>query len=231
MMTKENQNKLIGLFFILIGAVAVMANFDLIPSRINYYLFQWENILMIIGAFLFFSNQNKQAGLILFFIGLAFVLDDWFYVNLSIWDLWPLLLVFAGVQIIRRATGDSLETTVDGAEHDDSDTVEDVAVFSGADKIVNTNDFKGGSLTAVFGGSNIDCTLCQMQREVATIDVFYMFGGSKIRVPKDWKVDVRATNIFGGISDKRMITDTESQSKNTLIIKGLVLFGGAEISN
>ena len=58
-----------------------------------------------------------------------------------------------------------------------------------------------------------------------------MFGGSKIRVPKGWQVDMRVTNIFGGMSDKRLITDTLGDSPKRLVVKGLVIFGGAEISN
>ncbi len=229
-MKKENQNKIIGLLFIIIGAVAVMANFDLLPWNIEYYLFQWENILIIIGGFLILTDQNKQAGLVLLIVGVAFVLDDWFKVNISIWDLWPLVLVIAGVALIRRSTNKP-DTEIPQFDHDSADTIEDVAVFSGADKIVNTKNFKGGSLTAVFGGSNVDMTMAGMDKESVAIDIFYMFGGSKIRVPKNWNVDVRVTNIFGGMSDKRIISESDSHSQNTLIIKGMVIFGGAEISN
>ena len=165
-------------------------------------------------------------------IGLIFVIDDWMRVDISIWELWPLIFVFAGIHLIRR----TVQKPAAGEPYseqsaDDGDRVEDIAVFSGGDKVVNTKNFKGGSLTAVFGGSNIDLTMSDIQQPSAEIEIFYMFGGSKIRVPKGWQVDMRVTNIFGGMSDKRLITDTLGDSPKRLVVKGLVIFGGAEISN
>ncbi len=231
-MNKLNQNKLLGLAFIVVGTIAVLSNFDLIPGQVRHYLFQWENLLLITGAYLLITEQNKKAGAILLIIGFVLVIDDWLRVDISIWELWPLILVFAGIHLIRRTiqkpgVSEPVVETPDMG----GDTVDDMAVFSGGDKIVSTKNFSGGSLTAIFGGSNIDLTSCNMQRELAEIDIFYMFGGSRIRVPKGWQVDIRATNIFGGLSDKRILTEMNSGSQKKLIIKGLVLFGGAEISN
>ena len=231
-MNKQNQNKLLGLAFIVIGTIAVLSNFDLIPWELRYYLFQWENILLIVGAYLLIADQNKRAGAILLILGFVFVIDDWLRVDISIWELWPLIFVFAGIHLIRRTIQKPGVSEPATEEHSvDGDTVDDMAVFSGGDKIISTKNFKGGSLTAIFGGSNIDLTTSEMQRPVVEIDIFYMFGGSKIRVPKDWQVDIRATNIFGGLTDKRIITDINTTGEKKLIIKGLVIFGGAEISN
>ncbi|PWL29676.1 DUF5668 domain-containing protein [uncultured Roseivirga sp.] len=231
-MNKESTNKLIGLIFIVVGTLAVLGNFDLIPWRLRHYLFQWENILILIGGFLILSDQNRKAGLVVLVIGLIFVIDDWMRVDISIWELWPLIFVFAGIHLIRR----TVQKPAAGEPYseqsaNDGDRVEDIAVFSGGDKVVNTKNFKGGSLTAVFGGSNIDLTMSDIQQPSAEIEIFYMFGGSKIRVPKGWQVDMRVTNIFGGMSDKRLITDTLGDSPKRLVVKGLVIFGGAEISN
>lgn len=232
-MSKQNTNKLLGLAFIVIGTLAVLANFDIIPWSVRYYIFQWENILIIIGGFLILSGQNKRAGTILLILGLVLVLDDWTRIDISIWDLWPLIFVFAGIHLIRRTVGQSEDGREPHANQDipDMDKIEDVAVFSGGDRVVTTKNFKGGTLTAVFGGSNIDITMSDMQQPSAEIDIFYMFGGSKIRVPKDWHVDMRVTNVFGGMSDKRIISDANIHSEKRLIIKGLVIFGGAEVSN
>lgn len=234
-MSKQNTNKLLGLAFIVIGTLAVLSNFGLIPWRVRHYIYQWENILIIIGGFLILSDQNKRAGTILLVLGLILVIDDWMWIDISIWDLWPLIFVFAGIHLIRRTTQKPEDKNAGGigvSSHEfDNDRVEDVAVFSGGDRVVTTKNFKGGSLTAVFGGSNIDITMSDMQQPTAEIDIFYMFGGSKIRVPKDWQVDLRVTNVFGGMSDKRIMSDANINSEKRLIIKGLVIFGGAEISN
>lgn len=231
-MNKQNTNTLIGLIFVVVGTVVALGNFDLIPWRLRHYLFQWENILILIGGFLLVTDQNKKAGTVLLILGLVLVIDDWVRIDISLWDLWPLVFVFAGIHLIRRTSGKTRDgRSPNTADVDDKDKVEDVAVFSGGDRVITSKNFKGGSLTAVFGGSNIDLTMSDIQESSAEIDIFYMFGGSKIRVPKDWQVDMRVTNIFGGMSDKRIVSDTIGESQKRLIIKGLVVFGGAEISN
>ncbi|NVJ46314.1 MAG: hypothetical protein HWE07_04275 [Cytophagia bacterium] len=231
-MNKQNTNTLIGLIFVVVGTVVALGNFDLIPWRLRHYLFQWENILILIGGFLLVSDQNKKAGTVLLILGLVLVIDDWIRIDISLWDLWPLIFVFAGISLIRRTSGKPKDGhSAHTVDIDDKDKVEDVAVFSGGDRVITTKNFKGGSLTAVFGGSNIDLTMSDMQDSSVEIDIFYMFGGSKIRVPKGWHVDMRVTNIFGGMSDKRIMSDSNINSEKTLVIKGLVIFGGAEISN
>lgn len=224
-MNENRKNLFIGLVFILIGAIWALDNVNLIPWQIKHYVFSWENILIAIGAFLLITKDNVKLGAIVLGIGLFFAIDDWFYI--SIWDLWPLALVFIGVYLIGRRNGSTEEPLV---EEQDENSIDDTAIFSGADRVINSSAFKGGHLTAIFGGSNIDLTLSKTGDKPAVLDVFFMFGGSKIRVPQDWQVDFKVTNLFGGISDKRVISEN-TNSQNKLIIKGLIIFGGSEITN
>lgn len=228
-MNNLSKNAFIGIAFIVVGAVWALDNIRLIPWQVGYYLFQWENILIGLGAFLLISKENVKVGGILLALGLFFVADDWFRVDVHLWDLWPLVLVFVGIYLLNRNTNNPDEPY--DTTGDDHDRIDDTAIFSGGDKVYNTQNFKGGNLTAVFGGSNIDLTTANTQQEVVVIDVFYMFGGSKIRVPQHWHVDMRATNIFGGISDKRHFINQPAENSPRLVIKGLVIFGGAEIQN
>lgn len=225
-MNKNNNRIFLGLLFILIGAVWLLDNFDLIPRSITVYLYQWENILIFIGLGLLISRENIRVGGILLALGVFFSLDHWFGIELSIWNLWPLALVFIGIYLIgRRSEADNRLS-----DQDQPDAIDDTAIFSGRDQLIKTQNFRGGRLTAIFGGSNIDLTVSDMQDSPVVIDVFYLFGGSKIRIPQDWQVDFHATNIFGGMSDKRtLISQTNANKK--LIIKGLVVFGGSEITN
>jgi predicted membrane protein len=65
------------------------------------------------------------------------------------------------------------------------------------------------------------------------IDVFCIFGGMKLIVPEDWNVKIRVMSIFGGFSDKHRIlsTGTSAAQDTQLIIKGIVIFGGGEITS
>ena len=216
----------LGVIFIMIGLVWALDNIEVIPPQISDFVFRWENILILLGGFLLVSRENIRVGAILLALGVFFALDNWFNINLSLWNLWPLAFVFIGIYLIGRKASVGEEITTS----EESNTVNDTAIFSGGDKLITTRNFKGGTLTAIFGGSNIDLTSSQITDQHAVIDVFYMFGGSKIRVPQDWQVDLQVTNIFGAISDKRKFTENQQDTKK-LIIKGLIVFGGSEITN
>jgi predicted membrane protein len=96
-----------------------------------------------------------------------------------------------------------------------------------------TNNFKGGKMLAVFGGSNFYLAKCKLAPGKNYIDVLAVFGGFKLVVPEDWNIKISTISIFGGISDKhRMHTPNQvTEDLPELIIKGFVIFGGGEIKS
>ena len=115
----------------------------------------------------------------------------------------------------------------------DTDYIDDVSIFGGGIKRYSTQNLKGGNVTAIFGGSEIDLTTSQMAADGTVVDVFTMFGGTKFIIPSNWKVKSEAVALFGGFSDKRIHKQQpeEGADEKVLLIKGLVLFGGVEIKN
>lgn len=231
-MNQVNRNALVGFIFIALGTLFLLDNLDIISWHVRHYLFQWENILILIGAVLVIKKENVKAGGILMGIGILLSLDDWFRLDINIFDLWPIALVLIGFAIISRSKGDqNTEYSERSSGYFDADKVDDTAIFGGGDKVINSMAFKGGMLTAIFGGSNIDLTQSKLAEGRHVIEVLYIFGGSKIRVPQDWKVHVHVTGIFGGMADKRTMIDTNPDSSRELYVKGTAIFGGAEITN
>jgi predicted membrane protein len=118
--------------------------------------------------------------------------------------------------------------------YSDTEFVDDVAIFSGTSKRIVTNNFRGGSMTAIFGGSELNLTRSRLAPGKNYLNVFFMFGGSEIIVPSDWNIVLEATPIFGGFSDERYVSrpsSTLNENEPVLYIKGLVIFGGAEIKS
>ena len=103
-----------------------------------------------------------------------------------------------------------------------------MAVLGGVNRGNNSRAFRGGDLTAVMGGCEIDLRQAAIEGE-AVIDVFAMWGGIEIRVPENWSVVGRVTPILGGYEDKtRPPRDAGTQR---LIVRGMVIMGGVEIKN
>ena len=98
----------------------------------------------------------------------------------------------------------------------------DVSIFGGGIKIIQSKNFKGGDITAIFGGSEFDLRNVEINTEGAAIDMFTLFGGTKFIVPEDWNVYSDAVSILGGFSDKRSIKRTDEARNKTLFIKGVI---------
>ena len=76
-----------------------------------------------------------------------------------------------------------------------------MAILSGVNRGNNSPAFRGGDLTAVMGGCEIDLRQAAINGD-ATIDVFAMWGGIEIRVPGNWTVAFHVTPDLGGVEDK-----------------------------
>jgi predicted membrane protein len=97
---------------------------------------------------------------------------------------------------------------------------------------MNTKNFKGGKLFAIFGGYKVDFTHADMEGNQAVVEANAIFGGGEIRVPESWQVVVKGAGIFGAYEDKtRHFQPDPSKPTKTLVVKGVAMFGGIEIKN
>jgi hypothetical protein len=108
-------------------------------------------------------------------------------------------------------------------------TMSGIAFMSGFKRTSNSQDFRGGELTAIMGGCEIDLRQATIKDGDAVIDVFAFWGGIEMKVPLDWSVVVEATPLLGGFDDKTM--PPQGGSAKRLIVKGYAIMGGVEISN
>lgn len=110
--------------------------------------------------------------------------------------------------------------------HDD--ILDATAVFGGVNKTIFSKNFKGGDITNIFGGTELDFTHADIQGK-AIIDVTQVFGGTKIIVPANWQVVTDMSAIFAGVDDKRLKHLQPINSGKVLILKGVSIFAGLEI--
>lgn len=227
---RNDKNLIIGTIFILVGAVLVLGKLDIIPWQIERILFSWQMLLVGIGAVIFAVNENKTSGIVLMAIGGFFLLPKIFQLPFSFHGLfWPMLFIGVGALMIFRKRDDQrFFSNTSGTSS--MDYLDEVNVFGGGEKIINSNAFRGGKITAVFGGSEINLLNSKLADGVHKLEVVYVFGGGTILVPSDWNVKVDVVSIFGGFSDKRVhSTNYVVEPKKELIIKGVAIFGGGEI--
>jgi predicted membrane protein len=224
---------LIGFVILAAGLALLLRNFGILDYELKRYILRWEVILIALGFVFILSHDNKGPGIVLLFVGGAFYLSDFFDFHFNFWQVFlPALLILAGILILFRQkleiTGDSEKKNIDN-----EDFIDEVNVFGGGDRNIVSQNFQGGKILAIFGGSNFNMMRAKLAPGKNYIEVLAVFGGMKLVVPEDWNVRINVVSIFGGFSDKHRIRPIESLEKNDteLVLKGFVLFGGGEIKS
>lgn len=106
--------------------------------------------------------------------------------------------------------------------------ISSVAVFSGKDICINRTVFAGGTVTAVFGGIDLNLKNAIIREDV-TIEAKAVFGGIDILVPPNVRVMVDSTAVLGGI-DNGVAPQTSGKKVPTIYIKGTCVFGGVDVN-
>jgi predicted membrane protein len=214
----------IGVLIIAAGILFTLENVGLLDAQ--QYLRYWPATLIVVGLVkLWQARGGVSSGFIFVFAGVWLLLQSMDIVTISLWNFWPLLLVVAGGSMVWRGLSGQRGDPLGGDAHS---TITAVAVLAGVNRGNNSKTFRGGYLTAVLGGCQIDLRQASIDGE-AVIDVFAMWGGIELKVPENWSVTGRVTPILGGYDDKS--TPVRDASTQRLVVRGMVIMGGVEIKN
>jgi predicted membrane protein len=195
------------------------------------YLRLWPAILIVVGIAYLIQCQHGSGrvwGIILTFVGTGMLLDRLNFIHFSVWIYWPLIFIVVGIMMIIRSSSHQREIHSSPVESSDANSyIKAIAIMGGYRRMNNSQDFKGGELTAIMGGLEIDLREASIKGE-AVIDIFALMGGVEMRVPEDWLVIIEGFPFMGGFEDK---TRPPKESAKHLVIKGTAMMGGLEIKN
>ena len=104
------------------------------------------------------------------------------------------------------------------------------SIFGYAKKIVFSKNFLGGNMTNLFGSTEINLLQADIKQPVA-LDVFQLFGSTKIIVPPHWIVATTASSILSENDDRRAILTNVKDQNKCLYITGTSIFGSITIKN
>lgn len=106
-----------------------------------------------------------------------------------------------------------------------------MAILGGIKQRVTVKNFRGGRLTALFGGFEVDLTRADIDGPSAVIDASAFCGGGEIRVPPAWIIEIRGVALLGGYTDETHQEVTDPATAKRLIVKGMAALGGVVIKN
>jgi predicted membrane protein len=186
----------------------------------------WWPIVFVVAGFLYvsFSPRHLMVPAVLVIVGLALLarsldfVPDWLQTV-----FWPVVLVAIGLWVI-FGSGFGTTTVQRG------DRVNSLVAFFGREVVNDSQQFGGGSVFALFGGTEVDLRGARPVPEGAAMDVVVAFGGVEIVVPEGWRVEVKGLPLFGGWSNKTK-GDLVGVDAPLLSIEALVAFGGLDIGH
>ena len=229
-------------------------------AQIPEWVFTWKMCLIALGLLIGVKHNFRHAGwFFMMVIGGAFLLCD-IYPGIAIKPiLWPSLLILIGLAMMfkpRNKHRDKWKRMHDKFHHrhygrhgrwghrgrfdcdmnivgtDTSEDYIDSTTFMAAvKKNVLSKNFKGGDVTNVFGGTELNLTQADFEGS-ATLDLTNVFGGTKLLVPANWEIHSDLVSAFGNIEDKRpVMPNTGTEVPKRLILKGTTFMGGIEIKS
>lgn len=237
----------IGFCVIGFGLLFLLDNLGWLDIRYTFHF--WPMAFIFFGVMKILQTRHTSGAVVgggLILVGALMTMRELglFYIG---WNtLWPLMLILVGLSVVfrsasrRRGFGrrdapspqfsspppyPEARPTMQGAA--DDSVINVTAVMGGFTRRVTTADFRGGEITVVMGGCELDLRDCSINGD-AELNVFAIFGGIEIRVPPDWSVSLHGMPIMGGFEEK---TATPPNHDKRLRITGSVIMGGLEVRN
>lgn len=214
----------LGIGILAIGVLLALESFGVVDA--GAYLRFWPLLLVALGVAKLSRATDTGSWFGAFFLiglGGGLLLDQLDYVPFR--RFWPFLVILAGLALIQRALPGGRRPR---RSRTSGNTVSGFAFMSGVERGSGSQDFRGGELTAVMGGCEVDLSQASISGGEAVIDTFAFWGGVEIRVPTDWDVTSDGFALMGAFEDS---TRHPEGSSKKLLVKGLAIMGGVEIKN
>ncbi len=223
----------LGIAIVIAGLALLTNNLGLTEWDVwKFVTLLWPLILLYWGIGYLINHQSKGevfSGVLIVFLGLAFLGNNFGLIEFSFQMIWrialPVLLILFGINLIRAKTG-----------HNDKHFR---AVLGGLEKKGNW-EVESGTYTVFMGGIDLDLRDAQIPLGETVLHINVMMGGVDIIVPKDLNVICEGSVYLGGMEmlDRSTggivgaTTATQTGSDDparTLYIKFTGLMGGIEV--
>jgi predicted membrane protein len=207
---------------IVVGVLLLLDQLYILPS--HWFSF-WAVVLFLVGILKILQSDRVSGwawGLSLIGAGVLFELDYIGVAHIRLERLWPVFVIAAGVLVIVHSFERPSETTMPSGD------LNLFSVMGGGEYRIQAKNFRGGFVTAVMGGFDIDLRDADMEGQEAKIELNAFLGGGVVKVPETWAVVMQGSSVMGGYSLK---IRERSEFTKTLIVGGIAVLGGVEIRN
>ena len=225
---KQFSKILWGIVFITIGLILGLNALEI--TNINLFFNGWWTLFIIIPCFIdLFKDKDKTGNIIGLLIGILLLLacQDILSFDIILKLAIPVILVIIGLSFIfKDIINSKVKNEIKKLNKNSNDNNDYCATFGRVTVDFTNEEFKGCSLSAIFGAATCDIRKSKINKDVV-INASSIFGGIEIFVPDGYKVKVSSTSIFGGVENEYNNNDTDAAK--TIYINATCIFGGIEI--
>lgn len=234
----NNPKKIVfGSILAIAGVLLLLFNIGIIPYELKYIFFSWASLFLAFGLIYICDRKKRTFGIVLLAISALSYLHH-FDISFQFGEIiLPVVLIVLGVAIVvRRFTTPKIVCADDNPKKKGTfsdEFIDETNIFSGSERRFVNVAFKGGTISNVFGGSELDLTLANLAPGKNVLEINCVFGGVTIIVPHNWKVSIQVNAVLGAFEDKRYIHSGESEmiANSELIIIGNLVFSGGELKS
>ncbi len=201
----------VGAFLIVLGVWFLLNNLDVIPYRLSDY---WPVLLVVLGAAMVWRAFERPG------VAPACCEPEAGFAAEP-----PL----AAAPTVPPGPAAGPPSTAPGIPGDPSARVDCFALLGASRRRSVSQDFRGGSLTAIMGGCELDLRQASIRGGEAVLDTFAIWGGIEVKVPQDWTIALHGTPILGAFEDKT--ARVGGDGSKVLVVTGTAIMGGIEIKN
>jgi len=232
------------LFLLAAGTILILGNAGVIEKSLFEYIFSWQSLLIAFGILILAGGIRKHwfGSLIMISIGGIFLYDEIYSLETGAVNMiWPILLIIVGIAILIKIfiptrskfnTSDFGDFSHHANEVNNDEYINVSRVFSGANLLIQSENFKGGTASFIFGGGELDLRSAKLAEGINILKIECIFGGIKLFLPDDWDVTLETSGVFGGFNDERRHVSLDNIDRTKkLVIKAEAVFGGGEIQN
>jgi hypothetical protein len=225
---------------LIIVAIGMMVLANRMGIDFPEWIFSWGMLLIALGVFVGIRHSFRgPVWLVAVIIGSILLLGD-IDRTLDFEEyIWPMVIIAVGLVIMFRPKKKHMEPlgwdanlAAPSSSPSSDDTIDSVIIFGGVKKKIISKTFRGGELTTIFGGSELDLTQADVPHRIE-LELTQIFGGTKLIVPPHWRIQSDdLVSIFGGMDDKRAVpADVMIDPGKVLVLRGTCIFGGIDIKS
>ncbi|HYC62489.1 MAG TPA: DUF5668 domain-containing protein [Thermoanaerobaculia bacterium] len=218
---------IVGLGILTLGTLWTLDNLNVLESE--DFTRWWPLILIAIGVVQFIGRTTNRVGpVLLMIVGALFLASSLDYIDFDLGDLIPLAIAAWGAKLVWDALARRSAPVSKGAARDDAE-IHSFAMMAGVRWQTRSHEFRGGDVSAIMGGVEVDLRDAQIKPgQEVIIDAFALMGGVEITVPKGWRIVSEVFPMMGGFEDNTTASDIAGP---TLIVRGSAVMGAIEVKN